>query len=486
MSSVNSLPIETLVQAGTYLAKVCTALDDLTNKDAIAKKTADRYHAWDGRNTLDVQNFVHCIEDEKRRGMVQSVLDAFRSELTEGENRPKFRMGILQGDFNDANILLDAGGNVSGVIDFGDTTLSWRILDLTIAMAYSMMTSYGKTGRSISAAAAVLRGFHSQYPLTKEERKYLRLLIACRLSCSATLGAYSYQQNPQNKYLLLHAEPAWRTLELVWGSNNVDGVIDAIENMFNAACDGCAMDIADISFPDPAIPDALSVARSSDAGAPPKKRPKVDSTEADQPVITFVTGNKKKLEEVKRILSAANDVSKPLPFVISNQKIDLPELQGDPLEIAREKCALAAKEIGGAVITEDTSLCFTALNNLPGPYIKWFLDSCGHKGLNDMISFTDDKSGYAQTVVGFCAGPGEDVTVFDGRTMGTIVPPRGSLDFGWDPVFQPNEGGGLTYAEMSKEAKDAISHRSRAFEKLRSYLGSEADSIKAKIGSVAN
>ena len=123
MSSVNSLPIETLIQAGTYLAKVCTALDDLTNEDAIAKKTADRYHAWDGRNTLDVQNFVHCIEDEKRRGMVQSVLDAFRSELTEGENRPKFRMGILQGDFNDANILLDAGGNVSGVIDFGDTTL---------------------------------------------------------------------------------------------------------------------------------------------------------------------------------------------------------------------------------------------------------------------------------------------------------------------------------------------------------------------------
>ena len=119
-------------------------------------------------------------------------------------------------------------------------------------------------------------------------------------------------------------------------------------------------------------------------------------------------------------------------------------------------------------------------------YIKWFLDSCGHKGLNDMISFTDDKSGYAQTVVGFCAGPGEDVTVFDGRTMGTIVPPRGSLDFGWDPVFQPKEGGGLTYAEMSKEAKDAISHRSRAFEKLRSYLESEADSIKAKIGSVAN
>ena len=141
-ASANSLlpvpiPIETFVQVGTYLAKICTALDDLTHEDAIAKKTADRYHAWDGRNILDVQDLVHCIEDEKRRGMVQSVLDAFRLELMdmeekddddeEGENEnihsPKFRMGILHGDFHGANILLDGDGNVSGVIDFGDTTL---------------------------------------------------------------------------------------------------------------------------------------------------------------------------------------------------------------------------------------------------------------------------------------------------------------------------------------------------------------------------
>jgi inosine/xanthosine triphosphate pyrophosphatase family protein len=72
--------------------------------------------------------------------------------------------------------------------------------------------------------------------------------------------------------------------------------------------------------------------------------------------------------------------------------VDLPELQGDdPILIAKEKCALAAKEVNGAVITEDTSLCFTALNGLPGPYIKWFLDKNGLDGLNDMIAFSEDK-----------------------------------------------------------------------------------------------
>ena len=346
-------------------------------------------------------------------------------------------------------------------------------------MAYAMMSCYGKDNRSISAAAAMLRGFHSVYPLTTIERKHLRLLIAARISCSATLGAYSYQQNPENKYLLLHAEPAWNALELIWGAR--DGTTEsttAFDKVFDRACDCSGVErqgiisCSDITFPDPSVIDDLRTIREirDIEEATPSKRMK---TSDEKPSITFVTGNKKKLEEVKRILSPSSG-SRSLPFQILNQKIDLPELQGDVLEIAREKCALAAKEVGSAVITEDTSLCFNALQDMPGPYIKWFLDRCGHTGLNDMISFSEDKSGYAQTVVGFCLGPGNDVVVFDGRTKGTIVPARGPLDFGWDPIFQPDEGSGLTYAEMSKENKDAISHRSRAFSKLRDYLLQQA------------
>mmetsp|Transcript_50841 Transcript_50841/g.115467 ORF Transcript_50841/g.115467 Transcript_50841/m.115467 type:complete len:101 (+) Transcript_50841:343-645(+) len=69
-----------------------------------------------------------------------------------------------------------------------------------------------------------------------------------------------------------------------------------------------------------------------------------------------------------------------------------------------------------------------------------------------------------------CAGPGQEVRIFDGRTPGKIVSPRGPLDFGWDPVFQPDEGGGGTYAEMDKAAKNAISHRFRALNALREWL----------------
>mmetsp|Transcript_4424 Transcript_4424/g.5749 ORF Transcript_4424/g.5749 Transcript_4424/m.5749 type:complete len:494 (-) Transcript_4424:239-1720(-) len=206
------------------------------------------------------------------------------------------------------------------------------------------------------------------------------------------------------------------------------------------------------------LPDILQLKLHGDS----ENNPKFKSQK-----LTFVTGNKKKLEEVQQILSTGNT---NLGFDIVNRKIDLPELQGDPIDIAIEKCKLAAGEVKGPVFIEDTSLCFNALQGLPGPYIKWFLEKVGHDGLNNMLGGFEDKSAYAQTIVAFTMGPGERIHVFDGRTDGQIVRPRGSLDFGWDPVFEPNESGGKTYAEMEKVKKNAISHRGRSFSKFQSYL----------------
>lgn len=62
-----------------------------------------------------------------------------------------------------------------------------------------------------------------------------------------------------------------------------------------------------------------------------------------------------------------------------------------------------------------------------------------------------------------------EVKVFEGRTAGIIVPPRGPNSFGWDPIFQP-QGFSETYAEMDKEVKNGISHRYKAFALLKEYL----------------
>jgi inosine triphosphate pyrophosphatase len=131
-----------------------------------------------------------------------------------------------------------------------------------------------------------------------------------------------------------------------------------------------------------------------------------------------------RLEEVIQIFG--ND----LPFQLISQKIDLPELQGEPEEVSKEKCKIAAKVVNGPVMVEDTSLCFNALHGLPGVYIKWFLEKLGHEGLNNMLLAYEDKSAYAQCIFSFSLGPDDEPKVFVGRTPGKIVAARGPTDFG--------------------------------------------------------
>eukprot|EP01024_Parvocaulis_polyphysoides_P075988 TRINITY_DN9844_c0_g1_i1.p1 TRINITY_DN9844_c0_g1~~TRINITY_DN9844_c0_g1_i1.p1 ORF type:complete len:269 (-),score=61.98 TRINITY_DN9844_c0_g1_i1:403-1170(-) len=192
---------------------------------------------------------------------------------------------------------------------------------------------------------------------------------------------------------------------------------------------------------------------------------KVNNKEGSKEVV-FATGNQNKLLEVKAILSVG---SEKLPFDIVAKKLDLPELQGEPEDIAKEKALIASKLVGGGVLVEDTCLCFNALKGLPGPYVKWFLDKTGHDGLVKLLEGYDDKSGYAQCTFAYCEGPGTEAHVFVGKTDGLIVPAQGPPDFGWDPIFQP-EGYELTYAEMEKEEKNKISHRYRALELVKKFL----------------
>ncbi|KAG5531194.1 hypothetical protein RHGRI_025971 [Rhododendron griersonianum] len=103
------------------------------------------------------------------------------------------------------------------------------------------------------------------------------------------------------------------------------------------------------------------------------------------------------------------------------------------------------------------------------PSSKWFLEKIGHEGLNNLLMAYEDKSAYAMCVFSLALGPTMEPITFMGKTLGKIVPPRGPNDFGWDPVFQP-DGYDQTYAEMPKEEKNKISHRSRALALVRSHF----------------
>jgi inosine triphosphate pyrophosphatase len=174
--------------------------------------------------------------------------------------------------------------------------------------------------------------------------------------------------------------------------------------------------------------------------------------------ITFVTGNENKVKETEKIIG---------PLTVCD--IDLPEYQGTPENIAKQKCILASQRVKGPVIVEDTSLCFDALGGMPGPYVKWFLKNLGIHGMVKMLDSFPDKTAYAKCVFAYSKGPEHEPEIFVGITKGQIVNARGSTHFGWDPIFQP-DGYSLTYAELDNGIKDKISHRHKAIRLLEQYL----------------
>ncbi|KAF8473840.1 inosine triphosphate pyrophosphatase-like protein [Kalaharituber pfeilii] len=185
--------------------------------------------------------------------------------------------------------------------------------------------------------------------------------------------------------------------------------------------------------------------------------------------LLFITGNANKLREVRTILESTSSIE------LESRDLDLPELQGSIEEVSTGKCKAAAEIVKGPVLVEDTALCFNALKGLPGPYIKWFMKGIGHEGLNNLLAAYEDKSAESVCTFAYCAGQGEEVKIFQGRTTGKIVPPRGPGDFGWDAVFEYE---GQTYAEMDKDYKNQISHRGKALKKLADWFSQHEEEVK--------
>lgn len=173
--------------------------------------------------------------------------------------------------------------------------------------------------------------------------------------------------------------------------------------------------------------------------------------------IYFITGNKEKFSEAKNIIPELKQLD-----------IDLPEIQEtDAKEIIKEKLKEATNHKQAEFIVEDTSLCLNALNGLLGPLIKWFLKKLGNEGIYEIVSKTGDNIAEAKTIIGYSNQ--KKIYFFEGRVKGKIVKPKNDNGFGWDPIFIP-EGKNKRFSEMSKEDKNNISMRSKAFKKLKKFL----------------
>jgi XTP/dITP diphosphohydrolase len=193
--------------------------------------------------------------------------------------------------------------------------------------------------------------------------------------------------------------------------------------------------------------------------------------------LVIATHNAGKLKEITALLA---------PYgvdCISAGALGLPE----PAETGRTfvdnallKARAAAEASGLTALADDSGLSVAALDGRPGVYTadwaerQWFEGSPGRdwymamgkvEGMLQAKAAGTPRDAWFSCVLAL-AWPDGETALYDGRVDGTLTwPPRGTLGFGYDPVFVPH-GLEQTFAELDPEEKHRISHRADAFAKL--------------------
>jgi XTP/dITP diphosphohydrolase len=125
------------------------------------------------------------------------------------------------------------------------------------------------------------------------------------------------------------------------------------------------------------------------------------------------------------------------------------------------------------VFADDTGLEITALNGLPGVHSARFAgenkgSSANIEKVLSLLVNTENREARFRTVIALILEKKE--YLFEGIVNGTIIhEKKGTEGFGYDPIFVP-EGKIRTFAEMELAEKNTVSHRARAFEKLKEFL----------------
>lgn len=188
--------------------------------------------------------------------------------------------------------------------------------------------------------------------------------------------------------------------------------------------------------------------------------------------IVAATHNPGKVPEIAALLGEDYEI-------LTAGQLNLPEpdetettFAGNAMLKARHAAALS----GEVALADDSGMSVAALDGAPGIFsARWAGPgkdfAVAMKKVEDRleeIGATDRTAWFTSALA--VAWPDGPCVVVEGEVHGVLTfPPRGDRGFGYDPIFIP-EGGDLTFGEMEPAAKEAISHRTRAFAKLRAAL----------------
>uniref|UniRef100_A0A0B7B3J9 Aminoglycoside phosphotransferase domain-containing protein n=2 Tax=Arion vulgaris TaxID=1028688 RepID=A0A0B7B3J9_9EUPU len=242
---------------------------------------------WNMTEIPKLREKLHAIRSHEQQRVAEEIIDLFESAVLFSEH--KFSKGVIHGDFNDCNILVNYNNSyasrmkhdddrhpvniaspginnlfkneethspdniqtdlsekskdmilnnktadaqtwhVNGVIDFGDSTQSLYLFEVAIAIVHVMMNMNGIP--ALDAGSYVLAGYVKHINFTHIEINHLKLCICARFVQSLVLGYFSITQDPDNSYILNHAQRVWPVLKSLWETSNVEVVQHLTEHV---------------------------------------------------------------------------------------------------------------------------------------------------------------------------------------------------------------------------------------------------------------
>jgi len=195
--------------------------------------------------------------------------------------------------------------------------------------------------------------------------------------------------------------------------------------------------------------------------------------------VVLATRNAAKLRELARILGAEDSGGAQIRLAGLDEfpgAPDVPETGATFEENALLKARAIASYTGLPAVADDSGLCVDALSGMPGVLSARWAGGHGDDRANlelvlaQVADVPDTRLGAQFVCAAALVVPVGRETVVTGRVEGRLIrSPRGRGGFGYDPIFLP-DGFDQTTAEMTAEAKDAISHRGRAFRALTPFI----------------
>lgn len=163
-------------------------------------------HEWDSKEFLQLEKYIDAMDDVEQRRVIgyyfQQFKDVVQPQLHE------LRTSLIHSDPNDQNVLVQ-NGKISGLIDFGDMVRCPVVCEVSIAVAYTLLHKE----EPLAVAQKIVAGYHSKFPLEEREIALIYYFSMVRSCTTVMMAAYSQKLNPENEYISIHSDAAWKLLQ---------------------------------------------------------------------------------------------------------------------------------------------------------------------------------------------------------------------------------------------------------------------------------